>query len=119
MTSLTVELELPRATCVRATDDTLTAELADGRSISVPLAWYPRLVHATLEERNHWQLIGDGQHIHWEDLDEDISVENLMVGQRSGESKRSFERWLTAKKEGRGLTLYELRQAKRNDEAAG
>ena len=108
MTSLTIEQELPKATCIRATDDTLTAELADGRSISVPLTWYPRLVHATQEERNHWELIGDGQHIHWKDLDEDISVENLMTGQPSGESKRSFERWLTAKKEGRDLTLDEL-----------
>ena len=105
---MTIELELPKATCIRATDDTLTAELADGRSISVPLTWYPRLVHATQEERNHWELIGDGQHIHWKDLDEDISVENLMTGQPSGESKRSFERWLTAKKEGRDLTLDEL-----------
>ena len=108
MTSLTIELELPKATCIRATDDTLTAELADGRSISVPLTWYPRLFHATQEERNHWELIGDGQHIHWKDLDKDISVENLMAGQPSGESKRSFERWLTAKKEGRDLTLDEL-----------
>ena len=108
-----------KVTQVAVTDDALTAELADGRTISGPLTWYPRLVHATLAERNNWRLIGDGEGIHWADLDEDISVNNLMTGQPSGESRRSFERWLKAKKEGRGLTLYELRQAEQDDAAAG
>jgi hypothetical protein len=66
----------------------------DGRTISVPLAWYPRLVHGTPEERNKWQLIGGGEGIHWPDLNEDISAENLILGQRSSESQRSFKRWL-------------------------
>ena len=90
------------------TEDTLAVELSDGRTISVPLAWYPRLVHAMPQERDNWELIGDGQGIHWPDLDEDISIEGLLAGRKSGESHRSFQQWLEAKKEGRGLTLCEL-----------
>ena len=79
------------------TDDTLTVELNDGRAVSVPLAWYPRLVHATPKERRDWRLIGKGQGIHWEDLDEDISVEGLLAGRPSGESQASFKRWLATR----------------------
>ena len=93
---------------VEITEDSLTAELSDGRIISVPLAWYPRLVHATPGERSKWELIGSGEGIHWPDLDEDISVDMLLTGQKSGESQRSLKQWLAAKREGRGLTLYEL-----------
>ena len=104
----TTEISVPEAMTVAVTEDTLTAELSDGRTISVPLAWYPRLVHAMPEERVNWALIGGGQGIHWPDLDEDISVENLLAGRKSGESQRSFKQWLEAKREGRGLTLHEL-----------
>ena len=104
----TTEISVPEAMIVAVTEDTLTAELSDGRTISVPLAWYPRLVHATPEERGNWALFGGGQGIHWPDLDEDISVENLLAGRKSGESHRSFKQWLEAKGEGRGLALYEL-----------
>lgn len=76
------------------TEDTLTIELTDGRIISVPLSWYPRLVHATPEDRNNWRLIGNGEGIHWPDLDEDISVENVILGKPSGESQPSLKRWL-------------------------
>lgn len=79
---------------VRVTDDALIAELSDGRAISVPLAWYPRLLHGTPQERHNWRLIGQGEGIHWPDLDEDISVENLLFGKPSGESPSSFKRWL-------------------------
>lgn len=72
----------------------LTAELSDGRTISVPLAWYPRLLNATPKERSNWRLIGKGQGIHWNDLDEDVSVEGLLAGRHSGESQASFKRWL-------------------------
>jgi hypothetical protein len=72
----------------------LTVHLLDGRTIIVPLHWYPRLKHATPKERNNWKLIGSGNGIHWQDLDEDISVRNLLLGQPSGESQKSFERWL-------------------------
>ncbi|HSU12917.1 MAG TPA: DUF2442 domain-containing protein [Longimicrobium sp.] len=79
-------------------DDALVVELADGRSVSVPLSWYPRLANGTAEERNHWRFIGQGEGIHWPDLDEDISVENLIAGKRSGESQRSLDRWLEARR---------------------
>jgi len=72
----------------------LEVRLRDGRKISAPLSWYPRLAHASVEERSNWQLIGSGLGIHWPDIDEDISVENLLMGQPSGESSLSFERWL-------------------------
>jgi hypothetical protein len=76
------------------TKDTLTVDLSDGRTISVPVAWFPRLLHATPEERKNWRLIGNGFGIHWDDLDEDISVENLLAGKQSGESQTSFKKWL-------------------------
>ena len=104
----TTEVSVPDAMTVEVTEDSLTAELSDGRIISAPLAWYPRLVHATPEERSNWELIGSGEGIHWPDLDEDISVDMLLTGQKSGESQRSLKQWLAAKREGRGLTLYEL-----------
>jgi len=85
---------MPRAKNVVVTAGTLTVDLNDGRSISVPLAWYPRLLHGTTEERNNWRLIGNAEGIHWPDLDEDISVENLLAGKRSGESQDSFKKWL-------------------------
>ncbi|MBA4156190.1 MAG: DUF2442 domain-containing protein [Gemmatimonadetes bacterium] len=84
----------PAAQQVSVTEDALTVDLADGRTLSGPLACYPRLMHGTLEERSHWRLIGRGEGIHWPDLDEDISVENLLAGSPSGESQRSFRRWL-------------------------
>ena len=94
MNSSTVETQVPTATRAQLSDDTLSVDLSDGRTISVPVAWYPRLSHGTSEERNHWRLIGNGRGIHWPDVDEDISVENLLEGQPSGESQTSFKRWL-------------------------
>ena len=89
-----VEIQVPNAESVTATDDTLSVDLSDGRTIAVPLAWFPRLVHASQEERNNWKLIGKGQGIHWESIDEDISVENLLAGRPSGESQTAFKKWL-------------------------
>ena len=94
MSISSVEIEVPNAERVEATEDTLTVELSDGRTISVPVGWYPRLVHATQSERDNWRLIGQGHGIHWEDIDEDISVEGLLAGKPSGESQRSFKEWL-------------------------
>ncbi len=94
---LTLETWTVFANDVQVTDDTLTFKLTDGRKISAPLEWYPRLMHGSPAERNHWEL-GSGVGVHWPDLDEDISVENLLKGQRSGESQRSFQRWLDARK---------------------
>ncbi len=73
----------------------LKVELSDGRSVTVPLVWYPRLDNATTEERNHWELIGDGQGIHWPDLDEDLSLEGLLNGRPSFESPESFQNWIS------------------------
>ena len=111
MTTSATEVIVPNAEVVSVTEDTLTADLADGRTISVPLAWYPRLVHATQQERDNWKLIGGGQGIHWPDLDEDLSVEGLIMGRPSGESQRSFKRWLEAKQGGRSVALHDLVQA--------
>ena len=94
MTTSTTEIRVPEATDVTVTDDALTVELSDGRTLSVPLAWFPRLTHATPEERIRWRLIGRGEGIHWTDLDEDVSVEGLLAGRPSGESQRSLKRWL-------------------------
>ena len=85
------------AQAVHVSTDTLNVDLSDGRSIAVPLAWYPRLANATAAERAHWRLIGRGEGIHWPDLDEDISVENLLGGARSTESQRSFRQWLESR----------------------
>lgn len=83
-----------RARNVRVAADAFTVDLSDGRALSVPYLWYPRLQHARQEERENWELIGEGDGIHWPDLDEDISVEGLIAGRRSGESASSFRKWL-------------------------
>jgi hypothetical protein len=93
-----VEIEVPNAERVAVTEDTISVDLNDGRTISVPLAWFPRLLHASPEERKNWRLIGKGQGIHWEDLDEDISVEGLVAGKPSGESQSSFQKWLSGRR---------------------
>lgn len=97
MTTSAFELDLPYAITVTVTSDTLSVEVSDGRTISVPLEWYPRLLHGTPEERNHWRLIGRGHGIHWDNLDEDISMEGLLSGKRSGESQTSLKAWLAAR----------------------
>jgi len=84
---------------VNVSDDTLTVDLTDGRTMTVPLAWYPRLSHGTGEERVNWHLIGQGEGIHWPDLDEDISTEGLLAGRASGESPTSLGQWLRSRKQ--------------------
>ena len=116
MTTSVVEKEVPEAMNVKVTEDTLTADLRDGRTISVPLVWYPRLVHASPQERGNWELIANGRHIHWPDLDEDLSVEGLLAGRKSGEGRKSLERWLQARKAGRSVALHDLLGAVRGDE---
>ena len=93
MTTLTLEAE-PIASQVTVTDEKLIIDLMDGRSLIVSLNWYPRLMYASTEERQNWQLLGDGYAIEWVDLDEHIGVEGSLAGRRSGESQRSLERWL-------------------------
>jgi len=87
----------PVAVAVEVTADHLVVELDDGRTISAPLEWYPRLAHGTPEERDNYEIWGEGTAISWPALDEDLSVESILAGRRSGESRRSFERWLAAR----------------------
>jgi hypothetical protein len=81
------------ALSVSFSEDSLTVRLDDGRCLSVPLAWYPRLLHGTVAERENYELIGEGEGIHWPQLDEDISVEGLLAGRRSAESAASLAKW--------------------------
>lgn len=97
MSSSTVESRVAQAAQVEISEDTLSVELTDGRTIAAPLAWYPRLANATAEERSDWRLIANGRGIHWPAIDEDISVANLLAGQPSGESQTSFKKWLAAR----------------------
>ena len=97
MSSSTVESREALASRVKVSEDTLSVELADGRTIAAPIAWYPRLAHATTHERGSWRLIGGGRGVHWPELDEDISVANLLAGQPSMESQSSFKKWLASR----------------------
>lgn len=97
MTTLTLETD-PIATRVTVTNEKLIVDLADGRSLSIPVAWYPRLLHASTAERQSWQLLGDGYTIECPDLDEHIGIEGLIAGRKSSESQKSFEAWLAARR---------------------
>ena len=90
-----IEIPVTQAEAVTITDDAIIVALSDGRTISAPLAWYPRLWHGSPQERNNWRFIGANEGVHWPDLDEDISVLNLLLGQPSGESQASLKRWLS------------------------
>ena len=94
MSTSAFELRVPDARDVTVSDDSIRVELSDGRTVSVPLEWFPRLLHATKQERENWRLLGRGHGIHWEGIDEDISVEGLLAGKPSGESQASFKKWL-------------------------
>jgi len=94
MNTLELEIQEARAQSVHTGEDTLVIELVDGRTISVPLAWYPRLWYSSAEERALFEIIGDGKYIHWPDLDEDLSVAGILAGRRSGESAESLKKWL-------------------------
>jgi len=97
MTTSLIDTAALKATAVRLTEGTLVVDLADGRSISAPLAWYPRLLHGSPAERSKYRLIGGGEGIHWPDLDEDISVEGILAGRPSEESPKSFQKWLESR----------------------
>lgn len=95
------ELRAALAQQVKVTDDALIVDLVDGRTVSVPLSWYPRLTHGTPAERSNWRLIGRGEGVHWPDLDEDISVAGLLAGRPSGETQTSLRRWLGSRPQAR------------------
>src|SRR5437588_8983220 len=97
------DMQCPIATDVSVNRNTITVDLSDGRTIAAPHSWCPRLVHATPKERNGWRLIAGGRGIHWPDVDEDISVANLLAGHPSGESHRSLKKWMAERsKKNRG-----------------
>ena len=98
MSTLILEQD-PLAVSLELSSDALIVELSDGRTLSVPLKWYPRLLEATDEERRNWQLLGDGYAIEWPDLDEHIGVEGLLAGRRSGESAPSLQRWIASRRQ--------------------
>ena len=91
--STSILISSPTAVAVQVTDDALSVTLADGRVVAVPITWYPRLSHGTAKHRAIWEFIGGGHGIHWPELDEDLSVEGILLGQPSGEGARSFSRW--------------------------
>jgi len=97
MSTLAIEIQVPYAEDVTVTQEALNVDLSDGRTISVPVAWFPRLLYSTQKERDNWHLIGRGHGIHWEEIDEDISVEVLLAGKPSGESQASFKKWLDSR----------------------
>lgn len=99
MTILTIDTKQAVAETIRVTDEELFVLLTDGRTVSAPLAWYPRLVHASRPEREDWRLIGHGEGIHWPALDEDIQVASLLAGKPSGESQESLRRWLKGREQ--------------------
>ena len=94
MPSVPSSVTLSRIRHVGVTNDTLSVDLEDGRTIAVPLDWYPRLAHGSVAARANFEISGGGYGIHWPDLDEDIGVEGLILGWKSSESRTSFERWL-------------------------
>jgi len=105
MSSSAAEIQQARAQSVTVGDDALTVNLVDGRTIIVPLVWYPRLWHGTSEERSHYETFGDGAYIHWPDLDEDLTVSGLLAGRRSQESPQSLKKWLDERRaQGTGRT---------------
>jgi hypothetical protein len=101
MNSSVPDIQEAHAKHVVVTDEALTVDLVDGRTIIVPLVWYPRLWHGTVEERNHFEIFGEGAYIHWPDLDEDLTVAGLLAGHHSAESPQSLKKWLEARKSGR------------------
>src|SRR5712692_4348240 len=98
MSSLAVETREARAHAVRVNNEALAVDLVDGRTIIVPLLWFPRLWHGTVEERSRFEIFGDGAYIHWPDLDEDLTVVGLLEGKRSGESPMSLKKWLATRR---------------------
>ena len=97
MNSLAIDIQEARAQHLTISDEALHVDLTDGRTIIVPLMWYPRLWHGTPEERQNYEIIGDGAYIHWPDVDEDLSVAGILAGRRSGESAKSLKKWLESR----------------------
>jgi hypothetical protein len=114
MVSLASELDRTvKATSVHVTHETITVELDDGRTIAVPTAWYPRLVHSTAAERARYEI--DEVGVRWPDLDADFSIRGLLLGRKSGESPESFKFWLDARRKGKKVSLMDFIKSKRKE----
>lgn len=98
MVSSATDMAEARAKSVEVTEDAFSVDLMDGRTIIIPLAWFPRLLHGTIEERGRFEISGGGAYLHWPDLDEDLCVTDLLAGRRSGESPRSLKEWMGKRK---------------------
>ena len=98
MSSLGVDIQEARAQSVTVSDEALSVDLVDGRTVIVPLVWFPRLWHGSKEERANLEIFADGAYIHWPDVDEDLTVAGLLQGKRSEESPTSLKKWLASRK---------------------
>lgn len=98
MSSSVTDIQEARAQAAKVSGEALEVDLVDGRTIIVPLIWFPRLWHGTPQERNHFEIVGDRAYIHWPDLDEDLTVVGLLAGRQSGESPQSLRKWLSSRK---------------------
>lgn len=98
MNSLSIVEREASASKVEVTEDEIVVSLVDGRKVSAPILWYPRLLHGTNDERNHYELMGGGTGIHWPLLDEDLSVSGILKGNPSFESEKSLQNWLEKRK---------------------
>ena len=98
MSSLDEAIQEAQARSLSIENDTLVVNLVDGRTVIVPLRWFARLWHGSQDERENFEIIGDGTYIHWPDLDEDLTVAGLLAGRRSGEGSASLKKWLASRK---------------------
>jgi hypothetical protein len=105
-----------RATDVRVTDETISVELEDGRTIIVPTAWIPRLQHATDEERKNFKIGPWG--IEWPDIEADTSIRGLLLGNKSGENPESFKYWLDNRKKGKRVSVMDWLATRKKNKAA-
>jgi hypothetical protein len=104
------EISISPAVKVSVTDELLTVDLADGRKISIPTAWYPRLAHGAPAERRQWTISCSGEGLHWEALDEDISIKGLIAGLPSNENPAMIKKWM-----GTRTNVYEIKRSKKSD----
>lgn len=116
MRTSTAEARVPSAVRARILHEAVIVDLRDGRTVTAPLTWYPRLLHGTARERRNWRLIGGGVGIHWPDLDEDLSVEGILAGRPSAESQASLKKWLTNR---RALANKRMQPARANARTQG
>ena len=113
MSSSGVDTREARAQALRVSDEALAVDLVDGRTVIVPLVWYPRLWYGSTKERNHFEIFGDGAYVHWPELDEDLTVAGLLEGKRSGESAPSLKKWLASRKANRKAAPKPNRRSQR------